>query len=94
MRARGHIEMAITALFDAHGPYTPLSAAWRWLGYPSLDAARKAHTRGLAPFPLQRLPHRRGVYIATVALAQWLESTLVVEADKAPAAVQEGTSVT
>lgn len=62
------------ALFQAYGAYTPLSAAWRCLSYPSIDAARKAHARGVTAVPMQRLPGRRGLFIATVVLADWLEA--------------------
>jgi len=60
-------------LFATFGPYTPLAAAWRWLSFPSLDAARKAHARGTAPLSMQRLEGRRGLFVATVDLAQWLQ---------------------
>lgn len=58
---------------DEFGPYVPLRAAWRWLAYPSLDAARKAHARGQTPIAMLRLPYRRGLFVSTRALAGWLQ---------------------
>jgi hypothetical protein len=91
MRARDHADAAVRVLFDTYGPYTPLSAAWRWLGYASLDAARKAHRRGLAPLPLIVLAHRRGLFIATATLATWLDTSFADS--QAPREAPEGASV-
>lgn len=61
-------------LQQSYGPYTPLAVAWRWLSFASLDAARRAHLRGLTPIPMQRLPHRRGLFVVSEELAEWLSA--------------------
>lgn len=63
-----------TSLFDEYGAYIPLAVAWRWLSYPSIDAARKAFARGVTPVPMQRLEHRRGIFIPTARLIDWLNA--------------------
>lgn len=55
-----------------YGPYVPMSTAWRWLSFSSLDAARSAWRRGTTPVPCVRLKHRRGLFIAVQPLAAWL----------------------
>lgn len=61
-------------LHQSYGPYTPLAVAWRWLSFASLDAARRAHLRGTTPISMQRLPHRRGLFVVSNDLAAWLSA--------------------
>ncbi len=65
-------------LQQCYGAYTPLAVAWRWLSFASLDAARRAHLRGTTPVPMQRLPHRRGLFVVSEDLAAWLSARGVV----------------
>lgn len=65
-------------LQQSYGPYTPLALAWRWLSFASLDAARRAHLRGTTPIPMQRLAHRRGLFVVSEDLAAWLTARGVV----------------
>ncbi|MBD7987621.1 hypothetical protein H9645_06210 [Luteimonas sp. Sa2BVA3] len=57
-----------------YGPYVPVAVAWRWLSFSSLEAARCAWRRGKTPVPFMRLRHRRGLFIKTHVLAQWLQA--------------------
>lgn len=59
-------------LDDEYGPYVPLSRIWRKLSYPSLDAARKAASRGLLPVPCIALAGRRGAFLRCTDVAAWL----------------------
>lgn len=63
-------------LFDEYGPFAPISAVWRRLSFSSLDAARKAAARGTMPIEPLTLPHRRGRYVRTVDLAQWIRCSM------------------
>lgn len=63
-------------LLDEFGPYVGLGQAWRWLSYPSLDAARKSCVRGKAPVSFIRLPGRRGLFTLSSELAAWLKVTI------------------
>ena len=57
-----------------YGPYIPLAVAGRWLSFSSREAARCAWRRGKTPVPFVRLRHRRGLFIKTPILAQWLNA--------------------
>ena len=59
-------------LLQEFGPYAPISRVWQRLSFPSPDAARKAALRGTAPIECLALPHRRGRFVRTSELAQWL----------------------
>lgn len=44
------------------------------LRYPSIQALRKAHKRGVLPFELVRFPHRNGLFVAARTVAAFLDS--------------------
>lgn len=48
------------------------AALTRALGYPSQEAFRKAHQRGILPVPTFELAGRRGRFAATTDIAVWL----------------------
>ncbi|MGH8050546.1 MAG: hypothetical protein ACREPB_07810 [Arenimonas sp.] len=78
------------------GPYVPVGKAWRLLSYPSLDAARKSFKRGVAPLDAIRLDGRRGQFVSSAALAEWLADALLVGAKQKKHHVQndESTPIT
>lgn len=59
-------------LIGEYGPFVRLSDVWAKLGYPSLEAARKAAARNSAPMQVISLPGRRGKFVRTRDLATWL----------------------
>lgn len=59
-------------LIGEYGPFVRLSDVWGKLGYPSLEAARKAAARNSAPMQVISLPGRRGKFVRTRDLATWL----------------------
>lgn len=61
-----------THLIGQYGPFVRLTDVWGMLGYPSLDAARKAAARGTTPMQTVFLPGRRGRFVRTGDLAKWL----------------------
>jgi hypothetical protein len=61
-----------TELFKEYGPYAPLSRMWRLLSYVSVEAARKSFARGTFPVEGIQLPGRRGVYLRTADVADWV----------------------
>ena len=65
-----------------YGAYVPLSRCYRMLSYPSVDAARKAYSRGTAVVSGASLPGRRGTFIRTTDIIAWLEKGL--ESTSAP----------
>lgn len=75
-------------LYDEFGPYVPLSRVWRKLSYPSLDAARKAASRGLLPIPCVSLPGRRGTFLLSLDVAAWLSDA--VQRAERPALIKSG----
>ena len=54
------------------GPYLKLSDVWQVLGYPTLEAARKAASRKQLPIQPVDLPQRRGRFVRAIDLADWL----------------------
>jgi len=65
-------ELIRQQLDDEYGPYIPLARIWRRFSYPSLDAARKAASRGTFPVSCFQLPGRRGVFVQTADVARWV----------------------
>lgn len=63
-------------LFSEYGPYVPLSRVWRQLSFPSLDAARKAVSRGAMPIECFALPGRRGRFVRAGDIAHRLSDAL------------------
>lgn len=61
-------------LAHLYGAYVPLSVAWRWMSFSSLEAARCAWRRGKMPVPCIRLNHRRGLFLPVYPLAHWLQA--------------------
>lgn len=43
------------------------------LGYKNLDALAKARERGALPIQMFRIPHRKGWFAETTAIAAWLK---------------------
>lgn len=66
-------ELAVR-LCESHGPYIRLAALAVVLGYASTDAARKAASRNQLPVKPVKLAARRGIYVSTVELADWLHA--------------------
>lgn len=61
-------------LLSEYGPFVPVNTIWRQLSYPSLDAARRSFSRGLAPLEAIKLPGRRGQFVRTQDLVAWLRT--------------------
>jgi hypothetical protein len=61
---------------QSNGPFIRLADAWHLLGYPSIDAARKAAARRNTPVQVLELPARRGRYVRSVDLANWLYAAI------------------
>lgn len=59
-------------LFLEFGPYVPLNRAWRFLSYPSAEAARKSFARGSAPLEPIKISGRRGYFVTTASLAKFI----------------------
>lgn len=68
-------------LGEISGPYVRLSELWFVLGFCSVEAARKAASRNQLPVSAVRLPERRGIFISTVELADWLYQATRRQAD-------------
>lgn len=58
------------------GLFVRVGDAWKILGYPSNEAARKAALRDRLPVGVIELPGRRGKYIRSLDLATWLFDAL------------------
>ena len=54
------------------GIFVRVTDAWRLLGYPSPEAARKAALRNRFPIDVIKLPERRGRFVRSKDLAAWL----------------------
>jgi|GEM_PF-6874749 arginyl-tRNA synthetase len=67
--ASAHLE---EDLFREYGPFAPLGRVWRLLSYPSVEAARKSFARGTSPVEGLRLSGRRGTYVKTAEVADWV----------------------
>lgn len=65
-------EELANAILQERGPLLRLADIWQLLGYPSLQAARKAAIRESAPIELIELPGRRGRFARTTEFARWL----------------------
>ena len=61
-------------LAEEFGPYVPLRRIWRQLSYPSPEAARKAASHGLVPLPCFQLPGRRGWFLRSLDVAEWISA--------------------
>lgn len=64
-------------LIATNGPLLRLAHVWHLLGYPSADAARKAASRDSFPLELVQLTGRRGRFIRSTDLAEWLHAAQV-----------------
>lgn len=58
-----------------YGPYINAIKTADLLSYPTYTAFSAARQRGRLPFPMQRLPGRKGWFSRTSDVAQWIEST-------------------
>jgi hypothetical protein len=63
-------------LLQQHGEVCDVDEAARILKYPSAHALRRALARSQAPIRLIRLPHRRGLFASTRAIARYLDQHL------------------
>ena len=63
-------------LLQLHGEVCDVEEAARILKYPSAHALRRALSRSKAPIHLVKLPHRRGLFASTRAIARYLDEQL------------------
>ncbi len=62
-------------LYREYGPLLNTERLVEILGYPTASALQKAVQRGKLPFPVKRLPGRRGWYASTRQVGAWLDQT-------------------
>ena len=72
------------AIVRRSGPYVRICDVWMLFGYPTVEAARKAASRGQLPVRLVQFPKRRGQFVRAVDLADWLFEGTRREATLAP----------
>jgi hypothetical protein len=63
-------------LLQLHGEVCGVEEAAQILKYPSAHALRRALSRSKAPIQLVKLPHRRGLFASTRAIARYLDEHL------------------
>lgn len=61
-----------TLLIREFGVVVSSADAAHLLGFKSTNALAKARARGILPIPMSRLPHRKGWFAETEAIARWL----------------------
>jgi hypothetical protein len=61
-----------TLLIREFGVVVSSAEAARLLGFRNTDALAKARGRGLLPIHMFRIPHRKGWFAETAAIAEWL----------------------
>lgn len=69
-------------LGEQYGELLALAEVALVLRLSSLDAARKARSQGRLPFPMFKVPHRRGWFAATADVARYLAQPLAREANR------------
>lgn len=57
------------------GPFVGNPSLWRYLGYRSVDAFRKAVERNTVPIETFTFPNRRGRFARLEDLVAWLRTT-------------------
>lgn len=66
---------AADELYQEYGPLLNTEKLAKVMGYPTASALQKAAQRGTLPFPVKRLPGRRGWYASTRQVGAWLDQT-------------------
>ena len=72
----GSIQPLETLLIREFGVVVSSADAARLLGFRNTDALAKARGRGLLPIQMFRIPHRKGWFAKTTAIAEWLSTTV------------------
>lgn len=63
-----------TLLIREFGVVVSSANAARLLGFRNTDSLAKARDRGLLPIHMFRIPHRKGWFAETTAIADWLNN--------------------
>jgi hypothetical protein len=63
-------------LISLYGFIIDAEVLWRLLCYPTYDAYQQAVRRGVFPFQLFTIPHRRGQFALASDVAMWLAESI------------------
>jgi|GEM_PF-955571 len=66
-------------LIEKYGYFIPALQVWRLLGYTSTAAYRKARSKGTLPIQEFDLENRKGKFVSTEEVSNWIENQLLQE---------------
>lgn len=75
---------SVSVLLREYGPILNTDQIASVLGYRTVYALQKAIQRDQVPFPVRRLPGRRGWYANAVHVAAWMDHTFSDDKSEAP----------